>query len=68
METIIKVEGMSCQHCVKSVTEAINTVEGVDSAIVDLETKTATVTYDSGSDILDSIKTAIEDQGFDVVG
>ena len=67
MEVIIKVEGMSCEHCVKAVKDAATTVDGVDSAIVDLEAKTATVVYDAGVDTLANIKAAIEDQGFDVI-
>ena len=36
METI-KVSGMSCQHCVGAVKKAIEGVEGVTRAVVDLE-------------------------------
>lgn len=67
METIIKVEGMSCGHCVKAVTDAVSAVNGVSSTIVDLEAKTATVNFDSEIVSLDTIKAAIDDQGFDVV-
>ena len=67
MESIINVEGMSCEHCVKAVTDAVTAVAGVDSAVVDLEAKTATVTYDPDTGSLDEIVSAIEDQGFEVV-
>ena len=67
METIIKIEGMSCEHCVKSVKDAVIAVDGVDSAIVDLKAKTATVVYDPDACTLEDIKEAIEDQGFDVI-
>ncbi|MDH3969085.1 MAG: cation transporter, partial [Rhodospirillales bacterium] len=34
----LKVEGMTCQHCVKAVREALSSVPGVDQvAEVDLE-------------------------------
>ncbi len=35
--TTIKVTGMSCQHCVQSVTKALNEIEGVHDVQVSLE-------------------------------
>jgi len=32
----IKIKGMSCQHCVKAVVSALNEIEGVENASVDL--------------------------------
>ncbi|MGI6455170.1 MAG: heavy-metal-associated domain-containing protein [bacterium] len=40
------VEGMTCQHCVKTVTNALQAVNGVSSALVNLDNKTAQVEYD----------------------
>ncbi len=42
-EIIIKVEGMSCSHCVKRVEDALNAISGV-SVTVDLKKKRATIT------------------------
>ena len=67
-KTIIKVEGMSCEHCVKAVTNAVNSVTGIGSVSVDLDAKTVTVEYDAAKTSLESIKTEIEDQGYDVIG
>lgn len=39
------IEGMSCEHCVKRVTDALKSIKGVKKAIVDLEAKSAEVTY-----------------------
>jgi copper chaperone len=58
---------MSCEHCVKAVTEAVSAVDGVDSVSVDLAAGTATVTYDPDKATLEQIGSEIEDQGFDVV-
>ncbi len=41
--TVLKVEGMSCQHCVASVTKALEGVPGVERAEVDLASRTAKV-------------------------
>jgi copper chaperone len=65
--TILKVEGMSCQHCVKAVTGAVGEVDGVSNVSVDLEAKTVTVDHDPDKAPVDKIKFEIEDQGYDVV-
>lgn len=44
----LKVTGMSCGHCVRSVSEAIGALDGVESADVRLEQGLATVLYDEG--------------------
>ena len=35
MESIIKVEGMTCGHCKQAVETALNNLDGVQSATVD---------------------------------
>lgn len=44
MKRELKVEGMMCMHCVKHVTDALQAVEGVEKADVDLKKKRAVVT------------------------
>ncbi len=61
----IKIEGMSCQHCVGHVTEALKNIPGLSDVNVSLEEKCATV---SGSADPEVIKAAIDDAGYDVVG
>ncbi len=50
MKTEIKIEGMSCQHCVKNVTDKLNALDGVASTSVDLEKKQAVVESAEGVD------------------
>ncbi|WP_438448890.1 cation transporter [Gorillibacterium sp. sgz5001074] len=64
-QATLKVEGMSCGHCVKSVEGALK--QAGASGTVDLNAKTVTVQYDESKLNLDAIKAAIEDQGYDVV-
>ncbi|MGI6731645.1 MAG: copper chaperone CopZ [Anaerovoracaceae bacterium] len=64
---ILNVEGMSCSHCVDAVSKAVNGLDGVSSVDVQLEEKTVTVEFDASQINLNSIKEAIEDQGYDVV-
>ncbi|HVI42513.1 MAG TPA: copper chaperone CopZ [Anaerovoracaceae bacterium] len=66
-KSVLNVEGMSCSHCVSAVTKAVTALEGVSGVNVDLEGKTATVDYDAAKVSLESIKEAIEDEGYDVV-
>jgi copper chaperone len=43
-EITLKIDGMSCQHCVMSVKKAINWAEGVSSS--DVSVGTARVVYE----------------------
>lgn len=43
MKTKIGIDGMSCMHCAKSVTDKLNGVEGISSTVVNLEEKNAVV-------------------------
>jgi len=53
MSTIeLNVEGMSCGSCVKHVTEALNTVEGVTKVDVDLQAARVRVSGQSDSQVL----------------
>jgi copper chaperone len=66
MTTILTVDGMSCEHCVKAVSTAVGALEGVTSVAVDLAAKTVTVGHEPAITV-DTIKEAIEEQGYDVV-
>jgi copper chaperone len=44
--TTLKVAGMTCQHCVRSVQSALESQDGVQSANVDLQGGRALVEYD----------------------
>ena len=44
--TVLKVPDISCDHCVRSVTEALTPVDGVRQVSVDIPTKQVTVEYD----------------------
>ncbi len=62
----ISVPEVHCGHCVSSIEGALGPMEGVESASVDLDTRTVTVTYDDGTVTHEQLVTAIEDQGYDV--
>ncbi|OYD08918.1 copper chaperone CopZ [Paludifilum halophilum] len=64
--TTLKVEGMTCDHCKQAVKGALEKVQGVKKAEVDLKEKTATVQYDESQANTDQMKEAVEDQGYDI--
>jgi copper chaperone len=63
--TIIKVEGMSCGGCVKSVTNVLTALPGVAKAEVSLEDKQARIEYEAGRVSIDDMKRVIVDAGFE---
>lgn len=66
MKTItLKVEGMSCNHCVNSIEGALKEIGA--SGNVSLPNKSVTVSFDENKLSDAAIKEAIEDQGYDVV-
>jgi len=65
MQKTLNIEGMMCNHCVAHVKNALASVDGVDSVVVSLENKNATVTLSHPvSD--DVLKKAVTDEGYDV--
>ena len=64
-EAVIKIEGMSCQHCVMAVKKAVEAVSGVSGAQVEIGK--AVVSYDEGKAKLSDIEGAIVNAGYKVV-
>jgi len=66
METAeIKIEGMTCQGCVTSLTRSLRGVAGVQDVNVSLADNAATVTYDPAKTGVPELKRAIERAGFE---
>lgn len=63
--TVLKVEGMTCGHCVSAVEKAVGSAGAVGK--VDLAGKKVTVEFDETIVTIEAVKAAIEDQGYDVV-
>ncbi|PID76950.1 MAG: hypothetical protein CSB24_04000 [Deltaproteobacteria bacterium] len=60
----IKIKGMSCQHCTKSVKEALEKIDGISRAEVNLERGEAAYEGEVPPQVLAA---AIEAIGFEVV-
>lgn len=61
------VVGMTCGHCVNSVTEEVSQVPGVTDVNVDLTTGGLTVTSDADVDDT-AVRAAVEEAGYQVAG
>ena len=59
--TTLKITGMTCQNCVRHVTQALEAVPGVSDARVDLGAGTAEVEGDAP---LESLVAALAEEGY----
>ncbi|RNE59350.1 heavy-metal-associated domain-containing protein [Cryobacterium tepidiphilum] len=64
------VSGMTCSHCVASVTEEVSALEGVESVSVDLVASGASCVRINSAEALDVslVRTAIEEAGYELAG
>ena len=66
MATTLKVKGMSCQHCVMSVTKALGQLDGIKNVQVDLAK--GEVRFDNTKELaFDKIEKAVTDAGYEVI-
>ena len=63
----LNVEGMTCDHCVQTIKEAVNNLVGISRVEVDLENKQVAVEYDKALVKFDSITDKIVEIGFEVI-
>lgn len=59
------VTGMTCGHCVASVTEEVKEIPGVDEVAVVLDTGALTITSEKAVDDAD-VRTAVEEAGYQI--
>ncbi|MCT2276898.1 heavy-metal-associated domain-containing protein [Micromonospora chalcea] len=67
MESTYQVSGMTCGHCVNSVSTELSALPGVTDVQVDLATGRVTVTSQNPLDT-DAIRAAVDEAGYDLVG
>ena len=63
-QTILKVNGMSCNHCKNAVEKAVKSISGVESVQVNLDQGQVVV---EGSAGYDRLVKAIEEAGYEVI-
>ncbi|WP_374537230.1 heavy-metal-associated domain-containing protein [Micromonospora aurantiaca (nom. illeg.)] len=67
METTYQVSGMTCGHCVNSVSTELSALPGVTDVQVDLAGGRVTVTSQNPLDV-DTVRAAVDEAGYDLVG
>ena len=63
----IKIDGMSCQHCVKTVTDVMMGIDGVSQVKVNLKKGEARLKFEWDRLDLELLETAIVTAGFEFV-
>ncbi len=67
-KVILRIGGMTCVMCEKTITEALSQLDGVVNVSVNLATEKATVTYNPRMVRLLDMKQAVEDAGYQYLG
>ncbi|MFE9692606.1 heavy-metal-associated domain-containing protein [Micromonospora sp. NPDC005806] len=65
--TTYQVQGMTCGHCVNSVSAEVGAIPGVNDVQVDLASGRVTVSSESPLDT-DTVRAAVDEAGYDLVG
>ncbi len=63
----LKVEGMTCQHCVQTITDALRKIAGINKVAVYLDKKEVQVDYNDEKTNLQEISDKIVEVGFELV-
>jgi len=61
----LNVTGMSCEHCVAAVKNALAAIDGVADIVVSLKDGTASFSHDPAVAPLETIGAAIREEGYD---
>ena len=64
MKLNLKIDGMGCEHCIKSVREALEGINGVK--VLDIKIGSAEVEAENDS-VLNEIREKLDDAGYDLV-
>ena len=66
MKLNLKIDGMGCEHCIKSVREALEGINGVK--VIDVKIGSAEVEAEAENDsVLNEIRETLDDAGYDLV-
>ncbi len=64
--TTYRVDGMTCDHCVRAVRAEVGAIEGVSEVEVDLATGEVAVTSDAPLDAA-AVRAAVDEAGYELV-
>lgn len=64
MKLNLKIDGMGCEHCVKSVRETLEGIDGIK--VLDVKIGSAEIEAENDS-VLSEVKEKLDDAGYDLV-
>ncbi|MCM3576039.1 copper ion binding protein [Mesobacillus subterraneus] len=62
---VLKIDGITCGHCVGKVEKSLKSLPGVEVAKVDLKKGTAKVKYDDSKQTIDKLNEAVREAGYE---
>ena len=65
--SVLKVDGMTCGHCVETINVALAGLAGVNSVAIQLDNKSVTVDFDESTTDLETISDKIIEVGFEII-
>ena len=63
---VLQVPDISCGHCARTITEALEHKPGVNTVRVDIPTKAVYLAYDERVLSLDEVSEALDEEGYEV--
>lgn len=67
-QTVLSVPDISCDHCARTVTNALSPLEGVARVAVDVPSKRVTVEYDPAQIDVAKMSSVLADEDYPVAG
>jgi len=64
--TVLNVPDISCEHCERTITNALTPVEGIRSVLVDIPEKQVRVDYDEAQVSVDRMKDVLQEEDYRV--
>ena len=64
--TTLSVPDISCEHCERTITEALMPLDGVRTVKVDIPSKQVNVDYDEGTVDVDRFKAVLQEEDYPV--
>ncbi len=65
-KAVLNVPDISCEHCQRTITNALTPVEGVRSVTVDIPSKQVAVDYDEATVDVERMKEILEEEDYPV--
>lgn len=65
-QAILNIPDISCEHCERTITEALAPIDGVRSVKVEIPTKQVRVEYDETTVDVDRMKTVLDEKDYPV--